>query len=460
MLLLYLLVSAMPLTRDPLWERFLSDLTAIKYLGLACLVAAFAHCALVRRAPALWHSAQSQCMQWFCLWAAVSWLCWGAPIAWDQSPLLSYLSFLALLVIVFGLVDTWPRFEHTLWAMVVAVAVASLYILREWQKYHNVYADFRPGWVTGDPNYFTASALIGLPLALMFSGCPGAWWKRAAARVCALITLLAIGLAASRGGMLGLATLLVYLAWRKRHLRWLALAVVLALPPLLLWSHSPLNRLLHPTASDNKSTDTRLALWQAGLRMVATHPLTGIGLGNFKPEVEVYAADHANLDHIAHNAYLEIAAEMGLPALAVFALAVVFSLRSLARVAKAAAPGGPAPPDEAPLDLFAPGPAAAPPAPAALPPPSNAPPAWMGAAALGLQAGLCGFCVSATFLSAQYTKLFWMAIALSAVAQTLAGAAPEAEVAEPGFALGWQPERSTQTSGEPSGVVWAGESAR
>jgi len=420
MLLFYLLISAMPLTRDPLWEHFVSDLTAIKFLGLGCLAYAFWHCMVARRAPALGRAPEARMMLALCAWAALSWLTLGAPIAWEQSPLLSYLSFFLLLLITLCVVDSWPRLEQVLWAAVAAVAVASLYILREWQEYHNVYANFRPGWVTGDPNYFTASALIGLPLALAFCSARLAWWKRLAAAGCVLLTLLAIALAASRGGMLGLGAMSLVFAWRKRCLALLLLACLAAVPPLLLWRSSPLNRLLHPSVSDTESSDSRLALWHAGLAMIAVHPLTGIGLGEFKPEVERYAAQHQDLDHIAHNSYLELAAEMGLPALAAFLLILALCQRTLAQLRTAAASALPTPGAET-------GEADQREARGAAPQEVAVPP-WAADAALGLQTGILGFAVSAFFLSAQYTKLFWLAVALSAAIRGLL--AQEAQVPE------------------------------
>lgn len=418
MLLFYLLISGMPLVRDPLFERFMSDLTAIKYLGVLCLAYAAWHCALARRGPGLWQAPQARWFELLCLWAAASWLLMGVPLAWDQSPLLSYVSFALLLIITLCVVDTWPRMEHVLWAVIFAVALASLYILREWQEYHAVYADFRPGFVTGDPNYFTASALVGLPLALLFGGRAMAWWKRLVARGCALLTVLAIGLAASRGGLLGLGALLAFLCWRKRRWGTLALALCLAIPPLALWSNSPLNRLLHPTISDQKSSNTRLALWQAGLHMVTDHPLTGIGLGNFKVEVQAYAAGHKALDHIAHNTYLELAAEMGVPALLAYILVLWYCDRSLA--AAESSPGSPP---------------------------------WVADAALALRAGLIGFSVSAFFLSAEYTKLLWLLIALSAAMRRLqaetAAAAPEATLA---VAVAEDSEDPNDTSWWPEAV--------
>lgn len=384
MILFYLLISAMPLTRHPLWEKFVSSFTVIKYMGSGCLLYALVHMLVARNRSSMWESPQIRWTALLVAWALVSFVLQGPPLGWALSPLMSYFSFLILIFITLKIVDTPSRFLYVLWAFIASLSLASLYVIREWQKYHAIYADFRPGWVTGDPNYFTASVLLGIPLALVFARELPVRWQRIGFGGALAIILIAIALAASRGGLLGLVAGMGYLAYRQRQLlRW-TLVGALLLPLMLLWPTSPLERLMHPSVSDLKAADTRLALWHAGANMIRQHPLTGIGLGNFKYEVQRYAAGGRNLDHIAHNAYIEIAAEMGLPALLVYLLILYQSWRSLQLAALR---------DD-------------------LPP-------WMPAAARGLQAGLLSFAVSQCFLSAQYTKMLWLVIALSACLPSL-----------------------------------------
>ncbi len=400
MILFYLLISAMPLTRHPLWEKFVSDFTVIKYIGSACLLYAIAHGMVARERAPLGESWQMRCTALLVAWAVISYGIQGPPIGWALSPLMSYFSFLILLFVTLKIVDTPRRLRHVLWAFIASLSLASLYVIREWQKYHALYAYFRPGWVTGDPNYYTASVLLGIPLALVLARELDSRWQRLAMFGAAIVLLLGTALAASRGGLLGLLAGVIFLARRRRRLlRW-ALVAALLLPPALFWRSSPLERLLHPTVSDRKAADTRLALWQAGLDMIRRHPLAGIGLGNFKYEVQQYAPGNANLDHIAHNAYIEIAAEMGLPALFVYLWILFAGWQSLGRAAR--------------MEEL---------------------PGWMSASARGLQAGLLSFSVSQFFLSAQYTKMLWLVIALSACMPmlcrvALAEAAAAAEAAE------------------------------
>jgi O-antigen ligase len=72
----------------------------------------------------------------------------------------------------------------------------------------------------------------------------------------------------------------------------------------------------------DKSSSHRLVLWKGAARMIATHPLTGVGLGRFQQNIWAYTdVPLKKTDpHDAHNAYLLQAAEMGLPSLALMLL--------------------------------------------------------------------------------------------------------------------------------------------
>src|SRR6202158_6464277 len=71
--------------------------------------------------------------------------------------------------------------------------------------------------------------------------------------------------------------------------------------------------------------------------MIKAHPFTGVGLGNFKPLMPRYveAGTNITVDTLAHNMYIEVAAELGLPALLVFLGIICFTYRSLVRLRKA-----------------------------------------------------------------------------------------------------------------------------
>jgi O-antigen ligase len=379
MIVFYFLVGIMPLSEHHIWGRFVGEFTVFKYVGAACVVYTVLHLVARRTIPPYFRTWQARLFIVFSLMAAASYLFKGLSRALEVSPLLSYVSFLLLFLITSTVVDSLNRLRWVMLVAIGSVAFASLYMVREWQNYHNLYADFRPGWVVGDPNYFTISALLTLPLAFHLMLGSRCRWERVFCAGCLLVTVLAVTLGASRGGFLGLVAAFLFVIWHSRaRLRNLVVAVSLVLPLSLLVPISPLGRLLHPNRGDQGAEDSRTVVWQAGLRMMAAHPIVGIGLGNFKPLVQGYEQGNLNVESIAHNTYVEIGAEMGLPALFVFLGILFSSYRSLGHVRAFRA---------------------------------KQPFAWQ--AALGLQAGLLGAAVAVFFVSGQYQKLLWLAIFLS-----------------------------------------------
>lgn len=380
MILFTLLVGIMPLSEHRLWGAEVAGLTMFKWIGLGCMAYAAFHLTRRREPPTFLATWQARLFVVLYVIALVSYLVKRLPTGGAVLAIQSYTSFLILFFITLSVIDCTRRLGWTLLTAVGSVAFASLYVIREWQKYHNVYPDFRPGSVVGDPNYFTVSAVLCVPLAIALLRPMRQTWLRAFLLGSILITLVAVALAASRGGFLGLVAASIVLLWHARHrFRNLAMVAVLA-PVLLLLPVAPIQRLLHPNHSDQEAGEARLVAWRAGLKMIKAYPLTGVGLGNFKAEMVRYADPKADIDSIAHNTYVEIAAEMGIPTLLLFLALIALSCSSLDRARRRA------------LRLRS---------------------SLLSQGALGMEAGIVGFAVSIFFLSAEYQKLFWLMVLLS-----------------------------------------------
>jgi len=87
-------------------------------------------------------------------------------------------------------------------------------------------------------------------------------------------------------------------------------------------------RLLHP---DQNSAAFRLWTWKGTVHMIGAHPVFGSGIATYVFTYPAYAL--TGFTRLAHNAYLQIAAEAGVPALiilaAFFVLALVVGVRNL-----------------------------------------------------------------------------------------------------------------------------------
>ena len=81
------------------------------------------------------------------------------------------------------------------------------------------------------------------------------------------------------------------------------------------------------------SARTRLALWQGAARMIAAHPVFGVGYKMFPQYIYDYAPHNEDTADLplrkrdGHNAYLMIGAELGLPALITFLIILGYMLR-------------------------------------------------------------------------------------------------------------------------------------
>lgn len=380
MIFFTLLVGIMPLSDHHFWGAEIAGLTMFKWIGLSCI--AYAGFYLTRRSgpPNFLQTWQARLFVVFYGLALTSYLVKRLAAGAGAQAVQSYTSFLLLFFITLAVVDSARRLCWTLLTAVGAVAFASLYVIREWQVYHNLYSGFRPGAVVGDPNYFSVSAVLCIPIALCLMKPLRKAWQRAFLLGSIFLITVAMVLAASRGGFLGLVAATLLLLYRSRK-RWRNLALVAALAPVILFLPlAPIQRLVHPNYSDREAQDARLVAWRAGLRMLSAHPLAGVGLGNFKASMIAYRDRDDTIVSIAHNTYLEVAAETGIPALLLFLVLIGVSCASLERSRRRA------------IRLRG---------------------ELLSQMALGMEAGVLGFAVSIFFLSAEYQKLFWLILLLS-----------------------------------------------
>jgi O-antigen ligase len=397
MILVYLLITVMPMIRHPLWSDVFGDLTVVKYLGMLCMLYALIYLP-VRNGPLrLLRTWQARFFVLFALLVIALFLVIGGDVAIEISPLMSFASFLMFFFITLTVVDSLHRLRMVLLMAIASVAYASLHVLREWQKYGDFAAGYRPGWVTGDPNYYSLSALLCVPIALYLLKTEQPRWERWLCIGSIVVTVLGLTLAASRGGFVGMvAASLFVVARAKRRFRSLVIVTAVILPLMVVAPSSPLTRIFNPDQFDIYSADHRMDLAAAGMRMFQSHLLTGIGPGNFKPMLERFA----DLDeqHIAHNTYVSVMAEMGVPGILLFAAVILATFVSLERVRRATLLRGPL---------------------------------LIGHTAEALQVCLVGFLAAAFFVTAENHRLFWLIIFISMVLPPLAEAA-RAETPVPG----------------------------
>ncbi|WP_330277763.1 O-antigen ligase family protein [Lentzea sp. NBC_00516] len=192
-----------------------------------------------------------------------------------------------------------------------------------------------------DPNDLAFFLVAALPLLVALPA-------RGRSRIVLLLlgAVLLAGAAAtfSRGGGIALACALVWLIAR-RGLPVRAVVVTAAVTGVAALVFASTAQAELSRAFQEKShiagtnADTRMLRWQAASRMLADNPVLGVGPGGFRQEYAA-AGHNAEIDEqtpVAHNLFLEVAAELGVPGFALLigliAVGFVSGERALRRVA-------------------------------------------------------------------------------------------------------------------------------
>jgi O-antigen ligase len=242
-----------------------------------------------------------------------------------------------LFPIVFGAIR---RREHAVWiigAFVLGAVVSALIGLLQ-------SSGARLAGGIGDSDGEAALLVAAMTLdAGLIATLPRGSALRSIAIVGALIMGVGLIDTGSRGGLVALGVVLVAAVllggrWRGRAAGVVLLIAVLA--PFYLFALAPSAAVQHLSSS---SSTGRTDLWKVGLKMWEANPLGGVGSGNFAVAAVHYVQTAGPLSradlivdvpHAAHNTYLEIIDELGVPGLVAFLTIALASIASALRAAR------------------------------------------------------------------------------------------------------------------------------
>ncbi len=153
--------------------------------------------------------------------------------------------------------------------------------------------------IFNDPNDLALSMVSVIPFMIVTVVNPASGWM---ARGLALITLApmlyAYYFTNSRGGIVGLATCMAVIGWRRYGSKIGPFLIVASLAGIVALGPSRLAEM----DTEEDSAQGRIQAWGEGLNMLQSRPLVGIGYGRFTEYNEL----------VAHNSFVQILAELGL----------------------------------------------------------------------------------------------------------------------------------------------------
>ena len=383
MILYYILIVMAPMPNHPLFDILIAGMSVVKWLGLVCCGYAVVRLAKRKGMPLFFKAWEFRSFLILLALATISNFTLSKPDGLTFSPMAMYFNYLLLFLTTIAVVNNFERVRYSLLAAIGGAAIASLYVIREYQASGNM----RPGSIAGDSNYFATCTVLVIPFAAYFAKLKGSKWQRWFCIVSLLLMVLAFTLSSSRGGLVGLIVAMAYMVLRSGRSRKSMIGLVaLVLPLLLLAPSSPVARMLHPSYGDYLGSQIRHDFWMVGLDMIRKHWLMGIGLGNFTAYSYTITQGIEGRHGMACNTFLELAAELGIPGLIAYCAVLIGSFSAAGR-------------------LRAEG--------------SKRKDAFLFYTGQAMQAGLLGFAAAAVFVSAQYQKPFWMMVALTAALPTL-----------------------------------------
>jgi len=249
---------------------------------------------------------------------------------------------------------------------------------------------YGPGGAFEDNNDYALLLNVAAPMAFYAGrGEKNPWIRRACYAVSAMMMITTL-FTLSRGGFLGLCFVLLGLALKSKHKITGIVAVLLIgslagafLPERIVERVGTIR-----TASEtDQSARMRFDSWQVSLRMINDHPVFGIGPRNMTEMFDQYL-NTGNV-RVAHNSFLQMAVDAGLPALALFLGLMLLSWLRLRRARGVLK--------------------------------ERAPDSSLIAYSHGLEIALAGYIVSANFLSRHDLELVYEIFALATSFSLIAG---------------------------------------
>jgi O-antigen ligase len=250
--------------------------------------------------------------------------------AWDN--FVNFLKVILIFVVAVNVTRTESRLRGLLLLAMTASVVLSFSAFND---YRHGRLDFGGDRVRGmiggmfdNPNDLALHLVTMVPLAVALAFARRGALKKVAYLLCAALFAAGVVVSFSRGGFIGLVACSAVLAWKLGRRRRFVVGALMAAALLIFVAAAPGEygaRLASIFGGDvTGSAGARQELFWRSVVVALRYPITGVGLGCFY--------HRGARDQVSHNAYTQVAAEMGMAALVVYVLFMVATIRRLRQI--------------------------------------------------------------------------------------------------------------------------------
>lgn len=249
-----------------------------------------------------------------------------------------YLKSLVFFLLIAQLLSSLAAFNRMIWYMLICCFIVALTAIAGYQQ-GNLVGGYRMqgagGGLTSNPNDFALTINLMVPFAFALYSLGGKPIKKAFCIAFIVLAVAAIMLTYSRAGIITLIIVLALSFWKMvkqgQRMKYV-LPFVLVIGVFALLSPDKyletLQTITDPSKDATGSSVARQDAMSAALEVITEHPLLGVGIG-----MNILALNEKGLYWAqVHNVYLQIASDVGLPALVVFLVVIVKTFKSLRKI--------------------------------------------------------------------------------------------------------------------------------
>lgn len=248
----------------------------------------------------------------------------------------TFIKAVMMFIVMVNVVRTEWRLKGLIWLSLGVGCFLSLNALDNYRAGNFTVEGYRVegnlGGMFGNPNDMALHLVTMVPLAVALLLATRSISAKLFYGACAALMVAGTVVTFSRGGFIGLAAAGMVFAWKfGRRNRFLVIFVSLIVVSVF-FALAPGNyavRLLSLFDSNLDqfgSTSARRELLIKSIKVALRHPLFGVGMGNF----HIVSIK----EQVSHNAYTEVAAELGMAAAALYTLFIVTPIKRLWQIEK------------------------------------------------------------------------------------------------------------------------------
>lgn len=246
----------------------------------------------------------------------------------------NFYTWFIIYFLIINIVNTEKRFYIFLCIFFLATFKLSLSLSITWARRGFAFT----GWgLSGPPGFFQNSGELAIQMLVFW---PLAWafalylkphvskFKYFILLLMPITAMMVVLGASSRGAQLALLVQLLIVNARSifKPKVFASCLVVMG----LLWAALPdqqKNRF--QVAGDDRTSIQRLLYWEHGIDMLNDHPVLGVGFFNYIPYYERAYPEDILYDgaELPHNIFIQVGADLGYPALAVYLFMIIYSVR-------------------------------------------------------------------------------------------------------------------------------------